>query len=98
MMVFCQNTIIALLSTLAVLPSLTHAATGSFDILAYNVAGLPAILNGNNGGDKKINARAIGSKLALGAFDIAHLQEVNRQNFSAGCGNYTSNLHEETVY
>jgi hypothetical protein len=58
------------------LPGLAFAATGSFDVLTYNVAGLPAILNPNQGGDKVVNSRLIGSKLAQGAFDVAQLQEV----------------------
>ena len=55
---------------------LVNAQSGTFDLLAYNVAGLPAILNPNNGGDKTVNARAIGAQLAAGGYDVVHLQEV----------------------
>jgi hypothetical protein len=55
----------------------TFAQSGSFDFLTYNVAGLPAILNGNGeSGDKEANANTIGSKLAAGDYDIVHMQEV----------------------
>ncbi|KAF4974429.1 hypothetical protein FZEAL_8672 [Fusarium zealandicum] len=51
-------------------------ASGKFDFLTYNVAGLPAILN-NNGvpGDKGTNSNTIGSRLAENGYDIVHLQE-----------------------
>ena len=64
--------LLLLLSTL----QLANAQSGTFDLLAYNVAGLPAILNPNSGGDKTVNARAIGSQLAAGGYDVVHLQEV----------------------
>ena len=63
--------------TAALLLEAVSAKTGSFDFLTYNVAGLPAILNPNQGGDKAVNARAIGTKLAAGAYDVVHLQEVS---------------------
>jgi hypothetical protein len=50
--------------------------SGSFDILTYNVAGLPAILNGNGvPGDKGVNSNNIGSALAKHSFDIVNMQE-----------------------
>lgn len=53
-------------------------ASGTFDFLTYNVAGLPAFLSGNGvPGDKATNAGTIGSKLAEGAYDVVHLQEVH---------------------
>lgn len=49
---------------------------GTFDLLTYNVAGLPAIFNGNEvPGDKKTNANLIGTALATQGYDIVHLQE-----------------------
>jgi len=67
-----------ILSVLAATGLGAFAATdGSFDILAMNVAGLPAIFNGNDvPGDKATNARTIGSKFSQYAYDIIHVQEV----------------------
>ena len=69
-------------SLLAIAPLLGHLSlaqsTGTFDFLTYNVAGLPEFLTDNGvPGDKATNARTIGSKLAQGAYDIVHLQEVD---------------------
>ncbi|KAF4449865.1 endonuclease exonuclease phosphatase family [Fusarium albosuccineum] len=51
-------------------------ATGKFNFLTYNVAGLPAILNPNGvPGDKGTNANTIGSHLAEQAYDVVHMQE-----------------------
>ena len=58
--------------------SLASAAVtgGDFDILSINVAGLPPVLNGNGvPGDKTVNSRTIGSRLALYDYDIVHMQE-----------------------
>lgn len=53
------------------------ATSGTFNILAMNVAGLPAILNDNGvPGDKADNAAAIGAKLAEYGYDVVQLQEV----------------------
>lgn len=50
--------------------------TGKFDLLTYNVAGLPPIFNNNEvPGDKGTNANSIGSILAKQAYDVVHLQE-----------------------
>lgn len=50
--------------------------SGSFDILTYNVAGLPAFLNDNGvPGDKGVNSNNIGSALAKHSFDIVNMQE-----------------------
>ncbi|KAI8625504.1 endonuclease/Exonuclease/phosphatase [Xylariaceae sp. FL1651] len=52
------------------------APSGSFNVLSMNVAGLPAILNGNDvPGDKTTNAELIGSKFAAYGYDIIHTQE-----------------------
>ena len=65
----------------AFIPLLAHLCTaqtsGTFDVLTYNVAGLPAILNSNDvPGDKATNSGLIGSKFVAGDFDIVHMQEV----------------------
>lgn len=52
-------------------------SSGVFNVLAMNVAGLPAILNSNDvPGDKTVNAETIGAKLSANGIDVAHLQEV----------------------
>jgi hypothetical protein len=52
--------------------------SGSFDILTFNVAGLPAIINSNEvPGDKKTNTLAIGTKFAQYGYDVIHVQEVS---------------------
>ncbi|PGH08724.1 hypothetical protein AJ79_05915 [Helicocarpus griseus UAMH5409] len=65
------------LSWAAALASLSEAATtGSFSILTFNVAGLPAWLNPNDTpGDKETNAKKIGARLAEHGHDVVHLQE-----------------------
>ncbi|KAI1873724.1 uncharacterized protein JN550_002993 [Neoarthrinium moseri] len=73
------------LSTALVGKSLA-ATSGDFNALAMNVAGLPAIFNGNEvPGDKATNARTIGSKFAEYGYDIIHVQE----DF-----NYHANIYE----
>lgn len=51
-------------------------SNGTFNLLTYNVAGLPSWL-GDNGipGDKATNAASIGALLDLEGYDIVHLQE-----------------------
>ncbi|KAI0539220.1 endonuclease/Exonuclease/phosphatase [Xylaria digitata] len=52
------------------------ATSGSFNVLTMNVAGLPAILNGNEvPGDKTTNSALIGSKFAANGYDLIHAQE-----------------------
>ena len=52
------------------------ATSGEFSVLTMNVAGLPAVLNGNDvPGDKTENSRNIGSKLAAYNYDVIHVQE-----------------------
>ncbi|KAK3303987.1 Endonuclease/exonuclease/phosphatase [Chaetomium strumarium] len=52
------------------------ATSGKFNVLSMNVAGLPAILNGNEvPGDKATNSRLIGSKFAEYGYDAIHVQE-----------------------
>lgn len=58
-------------------PGVLAATSGSFDVLAMNVAGLPPIFNDNEvPGDKATNARMIGSYFAEYGYDIINLQEV----------------------
>lgn len=69
----------SLAATALLLARLSLAQSLTFDFLTYNVAGLPAIINDNEvPGDKGEVANIIGSKLAEGAFDVVHLQEVCR--------------------
>lgn len=62
------------------LPALFHpssALTGTFDVVTYNVAGLPAFLGGDQSSEEKQqNANAIGQLLAENDYDVVHLQEV----------------------
>ena len=51
-------------------------SAGTFNVLAFNVAGLPEFLadNGIPGG-KEAAAKQIGQKFAAGAYDVIHVQE-----------------------
>ncbi|GFG23225.1 uncharacterized protein Mb0912 [Aspergillus udagawae] len=52
------------------------ATAGEFNVLSFNVAGLPPILNGNDvPGDKTENSRQIGKKFAEYGYDVIHVQE-----------------------
>ncbi|GAB1192857.1 hypothetical protein APSETT444_002056 [Aspergillus pseudonomiae] len=58
------------------LPVALAATSGQFDVLSFNVAGLPAILNGNEvPGDKTTNSEAIGTKFTEYDYDVIHVQE-----------------------
>ena len=62
----------------AALLSYANAAptAGDFDTVTINVAGLPALFNGNDvPGDKATNSRAIGSLLSRYNYDIVNMQE-----------------------
>ncbi|KAI1262630.1 Endonuclease/exonuclease/phosphatase [Xylariaceae sp. FL1019] len=65
-----------LLFGISLVTATAQAASGSFNVLSFNVAGLPAILN-NNGvpGDKTTNTETIGTKFAQYDFDLIHVQE-----------------------
>jgi hypothetical protein len=68
------------LSTLvSVLPLFQFAGAqtaGSFNVLTFNVAGLPAILNGNDvPGDKTANTARIGQLFTQHDMDLIHVQE-----------------------
>lgn len=52
------------------------AKTGTFDLLTYNIAGLPSLLFDNGiPGDKSDNTETIGSKFEQFGYDIIHVQE-----------------------
>lgn len=52
------------------------AASGTFNILSMNVAGLPEILNGNGeSGDKTTNTMLIGQDFAAYNYGVIHVQE-----------------------
>lgn len=52
--------------------------SGDLSVLTMNVAGLPAILQGNDvPGDKTTNSRTIGSLFAKYDYDIINMQEVS---------------------
>lgn len=56
--------------------AITAVAATDFNLLTYNVAGLPAFLNGNDvPGDKATNAGLIGAQLARDNYDVVHMQE-----------------------
>ena len=58
------------------------ADSGKFNLLSYNVAGLPPIFNDNGvPGPKEDNAGYIGKHLAEQAYDIVHLQEDFNYNW-----------------
>ncbi|KAI5366202.1 Putative endonuclease/exonuclease/phosphatase [Septoria linicola] len=62
-------------ATAIAIPSVL-AASGTFNILSFNIAGLPAFLNDNSiPGGKRAAAKQIGQKFASGAYDVIHVQE-----------------------
>lgn len=66
-------------SVVAALPvaAAAAAASGTFDILSMNVAGLPPIFNGNDvPGDKATNARQIGTYFSEYNYGVINVQEV----------------------
>ncbi|OJD36704.1 endonuclease exonuclease phosphatase family protein [Diplodia corticola] len=66
---------IALVASAAI-PAAMAATSGSLTALAMNVAGLPAILQGNDvPGDKTTNTASIGTKFSELGYDIIHVQE-----------------------
>ncbi|CZR52347.1 probable endonuclease/exonuclease/phosphatase family protein [Phialocephala subalpina] len=69
-----------LFSLAAAAASLTSASatatSGDFNILSFNVAGLPSILNDNSvTGDKATNAGTIGTLFTEYDYDVIHVQE-----------------------
>lgn len=56
--------------------TVSAATAGDFNVLTMNVAGLPAIFNGNDvPGDKATNAGTIGTLFNLYDYDMIHVQE-----------------------
>ena len=56
-----------------------QAASGHFNVLSLNVAGLPAILNGNGEGDdaaKQANTLLMGTDMVKFNYSVVHVQEV----------------------
>ena len=74
-MVLCLVTTV--LSALLLLQSVhVSAASGSFSILSFNVAGLPQFLQGNGeSGDKTTNTMIIGQDFAKYGYDVIQVQE-----------------------
>ncbi|CRK46383.1 hypothetical protein BN1723_007037, partial [Verticillium longisporum] len=51
-------------------------SSGDINVLTMNVAGLPAILQGNDvPGDKTVNSRLIGTKFVQHGYDVVNVQE-----------------------
>lgn len=71
--------LLALVAILKLVMIATAAPTdaGSLTAVTMNVAGLPAVLNGNGDGDKKENSIVIGKKFAQYNFDLINVQEVS---------------------
>ncbi|KAL4822067.1 Endonuclease/exonuclease/phosphatase [Aspergillus spinulosporus] len=75
---------------LSLVPSALAATTGSFNILSFNVAGLPEILNNNDvPGDKTENTEIIGERFAEYGYDIIHVQE----DFNYHAALYSTDTH-----
>lgn len=64
---------------------LAKSSTGNFNVLSYNVAGLPAIIS--SGSDPKANTPIIGSKLHL--YDMVNVQE----DFNYHASLYANDTH-----
>lgn len=65
-----------LLALCAGLPTTLAATSGDFNVLTFNVAGLPAILQGNDvPGDKTTNTATVGKKFAEYNISVIHVQE-----------------------
>ncbi|KAI1341762.1 endonuclease/exonuclease/phosphatase family protein [Xylariaceae sp. FL0016] len=63
-------------SALLMAGNVLAATSGEFSVLTMNVAGLPAILQGNDvPGDKTTNSELIGTYFAEYDYDIIHVQE-----------------------
>jgi hypothetical protein len=55
------------------------ATSGNFNVLTMNVAGLPAILQGNDvPGDKTVNSGLMGTYFAEYDYDVINVQEVSQ--------------------
>ncbi|KAL4802831.1 Endonuclease/exonuclease/phosphatase [Aspergillus unguis] len=75
---------------LSLLETSLAATSGTFSILSFNVAGLPAILNGNDvPGDKTTNTEIIGERFAEYGYDVIHVQE----DFNYHAALYSTDTH-----
>lgn len=64
------------LSLFSALPAWA-ATSGEFNVLSFNVAGLPAVFNTNGvSGSKTTNTEFLGSKFAQYGYDVIQVQEV----------------------
>ncbi|CAO2650982.1 Nn.00g092790.m01.CDS01 [Neocucurbitaria sp. VM-36] len=71
-----QSLAIILLPLLSLLPSTFSQSSGTFNALTFNVAGLPAILQGNGvPGDKTANTARIGQLFTQYNISLIHVQE-----------------------
>ncbi|CBF89576.1 hypothetical protein AN0392.2 [Aspergillus nidulans FGSC A4] len=78
------------ITLLSLVPSTLAATTGSFNILSFNVAGLPEIFNSNDvPGDKTENTELIGERFAEYSYDIIHVQE----DFNYHAALYSTDTH-----
>lgn len=65
------------LAVLSLLSPALAATSGTFNVLSFNVAGLPEVINGNDvPGDKTENTKMIGERFADYGYDVIHVQEV----------------------
>ncbi|KAL9109316.1 MAG: hypothetical protein Q9227_006071 [Pyrenula ochraceoflavens] len=55
--------------------------SGTFNVLSMNVAGLPAILNGNGDGDKTTATQQIGEDFNENHYDVIHVQEYDEHPY-----------------
>jgi len=70
------STLRTLVSLLPVLQLAGAQTAGSFNVMTFNVAGLPEILNGNDvPGDKTDNTARIGQLFTEYGIDLIHVQE-----------------------
>ncbi|KAL4744575.1 hypothetical protein BDW72DRAFT_199462 [Aspergillus terricola var. indicus] len=75
---------------LSLVPPTLAATTGTFNILSFNVAGLPEILNNNDvPGDKTENTEIIGERFAEYGYDIIQVQE----DFNYHAALYSTDTH-----
>lgn len=70
-----RATSLLLLVSIARSISAAPTSTGSLTALTMNVAGLPAVINGNGEGDKQTNSITIGKKFAQYDYDLINVQE-----------------------
>ncbi|KAL4929168.1 endonuclease/exonuclease/phosphatase family protein [Aspergillus undulatus] len=78
------------IAILPFLPPALAATSGTFNILSFNVAGLPEIINGNDvPGDKTENTEIIGERFSEYDYDIIHVQE----DFNYHAALYSTDTH-----